>query len=83
MKTKTITAKGWANMPVLAISDAKFMDSFESIRTNLLLNGFTQIGAFSHFSYKKAIEKTIVKAWYWRGEWSGKKKETYAIFYKY
>jgi len=82
MKTTTIIAKGWSNMPVLAISDSEFMDSFGSIRVSLLLNGFIRLDSFENLCGKNANEKVIVKAWYWRGEWSTPTKEIYAIFYK-
>ena len=78
MKTTQITLKCWANT-----SNEIFIGNFRAIESKLLKNGFKQLNtAFDTLRGKKATEKVIIYAWYWRGEWTDKTKGVYTIFYK-
>ena len=46
------------------------------------LSGFKELSCFETLKSKKASEKVVIKAWYWRGEWSDPTKEVYTVYYK-
>jgi len=46
------------------------------------LKDFKELTCFETLKSKKASEKVVIKAWYYRGEWSNSTKETYTVYYK-
>jgi len=85
MKTTTKTIKGWANNSSLFFSENTTNDAFNGnlkkfVKENLA--EFKQLKFNETLKGKNAIEKYIIKGWYWRGSWSDPTKETITIFYK-
>ena len=46
------------------------------------LKDFKELTCFETLKGKKATEKVVIKAWYFRGEWSDPTKETFRVYYK-
>jgi len=85
MKVKTKTIKGWASDTNYMFSQNVRGDTFSKnlakyVKENL--RGFKRLKSFQYLKGKNASEKVIIKAWYWRGNWSDPIKKTYCIFYK-
>lgn len=77
MKTKQITLKGFAN-----VLNDKFIFQFRQLEKQLIESGYNKLTFNHNLHGKKATEKIIVKAWYFRGNWNNKSLEQYNIFYK-
>jgi hypothetical protein len=73
MKTTIKTIKGFANSQMFEKNLNEFINS---------LNGFKELSCFETLKSKKASEKVVIKAWYFRGEWSDPTKETFRVYYK-
>lgn len=77
MKTKQITLKGFAN-----VLNDKFIFQFRQLEKQLIESGYNKLPFNHNLHGKKATEKIIIKAWYFRGNWNDKSLEQYNIFYK-
>ena len=74
MKTRIKTIKGFSHTETFEKNLNDFIASE--------LKDFKELTCFETLKGKKATEKVVIKAWYFRGEWSDPTKETFRVYYK-
>lgn len=87
-KTRQITLKHWGNTTCfLASQNVSGRNATEelSVLMNDKLKGYVRLpfwaSSFRDIPESRGCDKVIVKAWYWRGNWSYPTKEVYARLY--
>jgi hypothetical protein len=64
------------------VGSETFNKKLNDFVSELSRDGFKELTCFETLKSKKASEKVVIKAWYFRGEWSDPTKEIYSIYYR-